>query len=109
MRVALKEGGTELEVPLSSTQPDDLVKIAIRAGDILLAIEEPRGLSARNVIQGTIESIEARGPVEVLRVRAGALFQVHVTPGAMRALQLAVGKPVWLVVKTHSCHVVTPR
>ena len=109
MRVVLDEGGTELEVPLGSARPGEPVKVAIRAGDILLAVEEPRGLSARNVIRGSVESIEARGPVEMLRVRAGALFQVHVTPGALRSLQLAVGKPVWLVVKTHSCHLVTPQ
>jgi molybdate transport system ATP-binding protein len=85
------------------------VKVAIRAGDILLAIEQPRGLSARNVCQGIVESMESRGTIAVLRVRAGCDFIVHVTPGALRALQLAAGKPVWLVVKTHSCHLVTQR
>ena len=105
----LDEGGTELEVPLGSAQPGEPVKVAIRAGDILLAVEEPRALSARNIIQGNVESIEARGALEVLRVRAGAVFQVHVTPGALRSLHLTVGKPVWLVVKTHSCHLVTPQ
>ena len=109
MRVVLQDGGTELEVPLGSAQPGDRVKLAIRAGDILLAVEEPRGLSARNVVKGSVVSIEARGALEVLRVKAGATFLVHVTPGALRSLQLEVGKPVWLVVKTHSCHLVTPQ
>ena len=109
MRVALHEGGTQLEIPLGSAQPGERVKVAIRAGDILLAIEQPRGLSARNVCQGIVESMESRGTIAVLRVRAGCDFIVHVTPGALRALQLAAGKPVWLVVKTHSCHLVTQR
>ena len=107
MRVALAGGTTELEIPLGAAQPGEQVKVAIRAGDILLAIQEPRGLSARNVCKGTVESIETRGSVAVLRVRSGAAFQVHMTPGALRALHLAQGTPVWLVVKTHSCHVVT--
>jgi len=41
-----------------------------------------------------------------LRVKAGAMFLVHVTPGAVRALDLAPGLFVWLVIKTHSCHLV---
>ena len=109
MRVALEEGGAELEIPLGSAQPGERVKVAIRAGDILLAIEEPGGLSARNVCQGIVESVESRGAIAVLRVRAGSRFIVHVTPGARRALQLVAAKPVWLVVKTHSCHLVTQR
>jgi molybdate transport system ATP-binding protein len=108
MRVVLGGGGTELEVPLGTAQPGVGVKVAIRAGDILLASEEPRGLSARNVNRGIVESVEVRGSLVELGVRAGARFLVHVTPGAVRSLQLAVGKPVWLVVKTHSCHLVTP-
>jgi hypothetical protein len=34
------------------------------------------------------------------------MFTVHVTPGAARALDLAIAKCVWLVLKTHSCHLV---
>jgi molybdate transport system ATP-binding protein len=107
MRVALEDGGAELEIPLGSAKPGECVVVAVRAGDILLASEEPRGLSARNVCQGIVESLETRVTVVALRVRAGARYQVHVTPGAVRSLQLAVGKLVWLVVKTHSCHLVT--
>jgi len=107
MRVALRDGG-ELEIPLSSAEPGEQVVVAIRAGDILLASEEPHGLSARNVCKGTVESLEERGTLMILRVRAGATYQVHVTPGAVRSLQLVAGKHVWLVVKTHSCQLVTP-
>ncbi|MGH9675948.1 MAG: TOBE domain-containing protein, partial [Candidatus Acidiferrum sp.] len=28
------------------------------------------------------------------------------TPGAARSLELAAGRQVWLVLKTHSCHFV---
>jgi ABC-type molybdate transport system ATPase subunit len=36
---------------------------------------------------------------------AGVRFEVHLTFAAREALALAVGKRVWIVVKTHSCHV----
>jgi hypothetical protein len=41
-----------------------------------------------------------------LHAKAGTIFQVHVTPGAARALDLSTGLLVWLVIKTHSCHLV---
>jgi hypothetical protein len=39
-------------------------------------------------------------------VNAGAMLLVHVTPGALRALEIAPGKRIWLVIKTHSCQLV---
>jgi molybdate transport system ATP-binding protein len=106
MRVHLEESSCEIEVPLGYATPGDRVRVAIRAGDILLATERPKGLSARNVLSGLITSIEQRGSMVVVRVECGVAFTVHVTPGAARALELAVGKPVWIVLKTHSCHLV---
>ena len=78
----------------------------IRAGDILVATEPPHFLSARNILPGAIESLETRGAMVALRVKAGATLIVHVTPGAVRALDLTPGLLVWLVIKTHSCHLV---
>jgi len=106
MRVRLSGSETELEVPLGYAEAGNRVHIAIRAGDILLASRRPEGLSARNVLDGTIASVETNGTTVVCRVTAGAMFLVHVTPGAARSLELAAGQHVWLVVKTHSCHLV---
>jgi len=82
------------------------VRVAIRAGDILLAIKRPEGLSARNLIEGQIASIESRGALVRATVNCGLDFIVHLTPGAVRALELTQGRRVWLVIKTHSCHLV---
>lgn len=106
MRVRLADATCEIEVPLGHAAPGDRIRIAIRAGDILLATEAPRALSARNVLEGKIISLERRGTLVLARVDCGVVFAVHVTPGAVRALELAAGKKVWLVLKTHSCHFV---
>jgi molybdate transport system ATP-binding protein len=106
MRVAVGGGQMELEVPFADGTVGARVGIAIRAGDILLANEEPRGLSARNVLAGLITSIEAREYVVKLKIEAGVQMVAHVTPGAVRALGLENGKRVWIVMKTHSCHLV---
>ena len=106
MRVRLGETPCEIEVPLAHSSIGDRVRIAIRAGDILLATERPRALSARNVLEGNIVSLEPRGVMWAARVDCGVTFAVHVTPGAVRALELSSGKQVWVVLKTHSCHLV---
>jgi molybdate transport system ATP-binding protein len=106
MRVRLGESACEIEVPLGYAAVGSRVQVAVRAGDILLATEHPRGLSARNVIEGRILSLEQRGTMVIARVDGGVTFVAHVTPGAVRALELTAGRPVWLVLKTHSCHLV---
>jgi molybdate transport system ATP-binding protein len=106
MRVRLSEGVCEIEVPLGYAAAGDSLRVAIRAGDILLATSQPVGLSARNVLEGRIVAMETRGTMVRARVNCGAEFIVHLTPGAVRALELAAGRRVWLVLKTHSCHVV---
>ena len=104
MRVRLQH--VELEVPLGQALVGDAVRIAIRAGDILLATEKPHGLSARNVLPGKIVALDERGPVVLLQVDCGDCFQVQVTRSAARALSLSPRMNLWLVVKTHSCHLV---
>lgn len=106
MRVRLGESACEIEVPLSHASAGDRAQIAVRAGDILLASERPHGLSARNVLEGKIIALEQRGAMYIVRVDCGVAFVVHVTPGAVRALELATENKVWLVLKTHSCHLV---
>ena len=106
MRVRLGETACEIEVPLGYAAVGNRVRVAIRAGDILLATEQPRGLSARNVIEGQITLLERRGTMVIARVDCGVTFLAHVTPGAVRSLELTAGRKVWLVLKTHSCHLV---
>jgi molybdate transport system ATP-binding protein len=106
MRVRLAESASEIEVPLGYARPGDRVRLAIRAGDILLATQRPTGLSARNILEGKVATLEQRGTLVVARVECGVVLTVHVTPGAARELKLALGQRVWIVLKTHSCHLV---
>jgi molybdate transport system ATP-binding protein len=105
MRVRLHQT-CELEIPLGNSKVGSAVRVAIRAGDILLASQKPSGLSAQNLLEGSIISLEQRGTLVIVRVSCGPVFSVHVTPRAVRSLQLAEGQKIWLVIKTHSCHVV---
>jgi molybdate transport system ATP-binding protein len=99
----------ELEVPLTNVPSDRRVplRVAIRAGDIMLATEEPRGLSARNLLPGIIASVRREGATVIVHVDAGCRFEVHVTPSAAASLHLAASQRIWLVIKTHSCRLVS--
>ena len=95
----------EIETPLAEVEAGTRLRVGIRAGDILLATESPRGLSARNIIPGTIQSLEQRhGIVAALLRCVGTPFEVHLTLAARDTLGLVPGKNVWVVIKTHSCH-----
>ena len=76
----------------------------MRAGDILLATQRPEGLSARNLLPGKVTSLVRRDVIIAARVDVGVEMEVHLTLAARDALQLAPGREVWLIVKTHSCH-----
>jgi molybdate transport system ATP-binding protein len=95
----------QIEVPLTRVDSAQPLHVGIRAGDILLASVAPVGLSARNVLCGSITAVEQRDITVIAKVNCGAEFEVHLTPGARQALRLQPGAKVWLVVKTYSCHV----
>jgi molybdate transport system ATP-binding protein len=95
----------ELETPLIRADIGSSLRIGLRAGDLLLATESPRGLSARNILPGTIKRLERRDTTIAAIVDCGGTeFEVHLTLAARDALQLVAGSAVWVVVKTHSCH-----
>jgi len=100
------DGTILLETPLVRCGIGTPFRVGIRAGDILLATVEPVGLSARNLIPGSITSLEQRDMIVSARVNCGSNveMEVHLTLAARDSLQLAPGREVWLVIKTHSCH-----
>ena len=93
-----------LETPLIRAEPGSRMRVGIRAGDVLLAIVKPVGLSARNVIAGQLVSLERRDMMSSARVNCGVGMEVHLTLASTDELDLTPGKQVWLVIKTYSCH-----
>jgi molybdate transport system ATP-binding protein len=105
MTCRLGDGLVELETPLVRAELGSHLRVGVRAGDLLLATENPKGLSARNILPGTIRRIEQRDVIVAATVDCGGTeFEVHLTLAARDDLKLSPGKSVWVVVKTHSCH-----
>ena len=109
MTCSLQPAGILLEVPLGPESAGNSIRIGIRAGDILLALRQPEGLSARNLLSGHVRSLRQRDVTCVAEIDCGVSFEAHLTLAAQRSLQLAPGKPVWMVIKTYSCHPLRPE
>ena len=82
----------DLETPLTDVDAGCRLRIAVRAGDILIATEQPHGLSARNVVPATIASLAREGPVVRAQIDIGVPVEVHLTPTAVEALELRAGR-----------------
>ena len=98
------DDGFALHVPFvaSSSDAGDAA-FSVLPEDIILSIAPLTGISARNVLEGQIAAVEHLDhDVLVVVTAASQSFRVKVTRAAERALSLAVGLRVWLVVKTHA-------
>jgi molybdate transport system ATP-binding protein len=92
-------GGTIVAVPALHLAPGAPVVLALPAEEPVLAVSEVRGTSARNVIPGTVVSIEGgEGAVDVV-VATPVPIRVRITGDASRELALGAGSRVWLLVK----------
>ena len=94
----------EIETPLVHAVQDAKLRVGISAGDVLLATSVPVGLSARNILPGRLLSLAQRDMIIVARVDCGVELSVHLTLGARDSLELVPGRQVWVIMKTHSCH-----
>jgi len=101
------ERGTEILVPGHGLAAGDPVRIGLRAEDLILAVEPPKGLSAQNVVRGVVREVrEDDEPVlVVVAVRAAAPLAATITRQALHLLAPAPGREVFLVWKAHACRV----
>lgn len=100
------DGGPDLTIPYNGLAPGTRLAVAIRADDILLARGPIAGVSARNVVPGTVDRIVGHGREAEIMVRTGQVaWIVSLVEPAVEALGLEPGAEVHLVLKARSCHV----
>jgi len=99
------DGGPEVSAPLAPAWASGAgATLAIRAEDVLVAVEPVRGLSARNVYAGRVAHLDVAGADVLVRIdlSLGPHWLARLTPAAVRDLALAPDAPVWVAVKSHS-------
>jgi molybdate transport system ATP-binding protein len=95
--------GGSLLVPQRSEPLGHLLRVRLRARDVTVATEAPRGFSAHNILAARLDSITpAESPHEVLlRLSVGETpLLARVTRDSVGRLRLAPGLRVWAVVKS---------
>ena len=99
-----------LDQPASGTEAHpaqgDAVTVAIRASDIILVVEEPRGSSARNRLHGVVTNVEPRPPGYEVTLDCGRLLRCHITGASLTEMAIRPGLPLWAVFKASSCFLV---
>ena len=96
--------GGELIVPDVDALVGEALRIRVRARDVSIAIEEPRGISVLNCFRGRIAEIgsEPGASVDVRIDVAGTPILARITRHSAERLRLAPGQEVWALVKAVS-------
>jgi molybdate transport system ATP-binding protein len=98
----LRAAAGELRVPHLDLPVGAALRVRIRARDVMIALAPPEGLSALNVLPGTVAEIRgADGPIVEMRLDcAGEALIARLTRRSVEALALAPGRPVYAVIKS---------
>lgn len=103
---SIKVPGGTLRVALPGATAGTPVRVQLLARDLILATQEPRSLSVRNALTGTVSELAPESDEHVLVTvdLGGGRALARITQEAATALGLAPGTPVWVLVKAVSLH-----
>jgi len=96
--------GGELRVPLLLYPKGTKLRTHIRAADVIIASEEPRAISANNVLPATILEIRERtgSHVDVRLLCGTTMLVAWITRASRERLQLTPGAQVFAIIKSVS-------
>jgi molybdate transport system ATP-binding protein len=98
-------GGVELAAPLCAVEPTRQVSVGIYADEVMLCLEKPAGLSARNALPCTVTQVDEVGREVLVRVQTGTTELLsRITPAAAAELKLSKNSRAVAVIKTSACH-----
>ena len=97
----MSTGGLALIVPWPLAAGTQL-SIGVPAHEIMLATEEPTGISARNVVPARVVRCDPGDAQVLVHLDAGEPLVAKVTPGAARRLELVPGRAVYAIIKAHA-------
>jgi molybdate transport system ATP-binding protein len=97
--------GQELAAPLTERPLGSRASVGIFADEIILCLEKPKGLSARNVLAAMVRSTLESGPDTIVNLKVGQAHTLlaHVTHAAATELNLTQGREVFAIIKTSGC------
>ena len=99
----MQAGGLPLFLPRLQATTGDRVRLRIAAQDVMLARGRPEGLSALNILPGTVDSLREEGDAALVRLstRAGPILS-RITRRSVRQLDVRPGVDLTAIVKSLS-------
>ncbi len=94
-----------LRIPPCDRPPKTQIFIGIRANDIILSREHPKGLSIRNALLGKVLDIVETEGRQLVYIDTGKRLAAEVTQEAVDELGLKPGDPIICLIKTHSIRI----
>jgi len=100
---SLEIGSQQLVIPYTDADIDTLLPVAIRAEDIIISLAPDLPISARNILQGTIQKLDVVGERTLVSIHVEAHpLLVKITHEARAHLNLQVGSAVYCVIKANA-------
>jgi molybdate transport system ATP-binding protein len=97
----VRAGGWDIRTPRQNLPSGAPLRLFVPASDVMLALDPPSRISARNVLEGEIAAVSAEGGRAMVSVaHAGQTLLCDLTMDAAEDLSLAPGLKVWAVVKS---------
>jgi len=95
-----------ITVPRIAAAPASEVRVVVHASDVMLSTQMLAGISALNILSGTVaEMAEEDGAiVDVGLDCGGQRLLVRITRKSAAALELAIGRPLYAVIKSVALH-----
>lgn len=96
--------GQVLRIPLVDAPLLTRLRVAFRADDVMMALGHPEALSAQNVLRARVVEIVTQPHAHYVRCAFDARTSVwsHITPAALRRMELREGTEVTLILKSHA-------
>jgi molybdate transport system ATP-binding protein len=108
--VELRFDGGALLAEQRAVAEGTTVRVRIPAREVILAVQQPGGLSLHNVLSGTVSAVHVDEAFEhvIVQVSVGRiLLLAEVTRDAIERLKVAAGMPVYALVKSVSIDVLS--
>lgn len=103
VRLGERQDSPTLIVPQSNLSPGERLLLSVPANEIMLAMERPNALSARNIIPARVENVGEVGNWRLITIRItddAPPVVAEVTADAIAELHVAPGTELFLIIKT---------
>lgn len=95
-------GNLHFTLPHIESEVGTKLVLNIPASEIILALTEPKDLSASNILPGKLTSLRHLGERVLAEVDAGKPFIIEIIPATVARLGLTAGMKIFLIIKASS-------